>query len=63
MARRIVQIATAAAYDSQPDGGQYHEVVFALCGDGSLWRLNQPFQQHPTKAPEWVKMPDVPGPG
>lgn len=58
--RKVVQIATSAAVDSSTDSGEYFEALFALCDDGTIWRLDNPYRQHPNKPPEWVQMPTIP---
>jgi hypothetical protein len=47
--RKIVQIATAARNDSEGDGSRF---LYALCDDGSIWRMSD--------LRGWHQLPDIP---
>ena len=50
MRRYITQRAVAAGTEQFPDA------IFALCNDGSIWKLIDDFRQER----EWLRMKDIP---
>lgn len=48
MNRKIIQISVATGVADAPD------ILYSLCEDGSLWRLQV------LKGKEWEKLPDIP---
>ena len=59
--RKIVQIAFSVsnAFDHDINEIEVEHGLFALCNDGSLWKLIT-FNLKNRKGPEWVKIVDIP---
>lgn len=59
--RKIVQIAfnVSNAFDQDINEIEVEHGLFALCNDGSLWKLIT-FNLKNRKGPEWVKIVDIP---
>lgn len=52
MERKVIQITSA------PD--ESIEIIYALCDDGSMWRLITLFKQGRGDEEVWRRVPDIP---